>query len=207
MQIETQSPSEQYTYWVLNEEIFLQIFSFVPPIPFFFTTLPLINKNLFKYVFEFVTTCDPLELNYFKEMNFWNLDSGMFNSPKTKSQMDILANYLRLLFGEQGNCFFNKIRKRMFATTKILYLPFMKQVVERFFDSNLLSKFQKLETLVSPPMKFSPFSQIQEQIPNLSIDPLQGSKTLDPIPQKFIFIGWEGSFFFKLFLSPKFNQS
>lgn len=66
--IKPQDQTVGFKEWLrlLNQDVLIHIFSFIPPIPFFFKTLPVVNKEFFRYFFNFVTTCPLEEMNYFR---------------------------------------------------------------------------------------------------------------------------------------------
>lgn len=141
--------SENLRSQIIDDDSLLRIFSFLPPIPYFFAKIPLINKQLYQYFFSFVTTCPIDELNYFREMNFW--DFGFYREdPENRSDLEALSNHFRLLFGERGNLFFNILQKRLIEATEILYVPFWKDIARKIVNSEILLSFERLHTVVLP---------------------------------------------------------
>jgi len=134
---------------IIDDDSLIRIFSFISPIPFFFSTLPLINKQLFQYFYNFVTSCPLEELNYFKELNFWDFGTSQ-TEPTNKEEITIAANHFKLLFGERGNIFFNILQKRILETSEIVYFPSWIKIGEHLINSQFLHCFQKLKTAVFP---------------------------------------------------------
>ena len=142
---------EQLDFQILPDDCLVRIFSFIPPIPFFFTTAKSVNKQLFEYFFEYITTSDLNELNYFKEMNFWDFCPSNYldASPETKNLIKVIEHHL--LFEQNQYQEFNILRKRLLQSTEILYLPFHKKIVESVLEKGILKMFERLRVLVLPP--------------------------------------------------------
>ena len=103
------------TIQMLDDDCLVDIFSFIPPIPFFFKTLRLVNKQFFDYFLLFVTTCPTEELNYFKEINLWGV--------RKEDTLNEKQHY-SLFFGEEGNNLFNIVSKRIKESTETIFFPF-----------------------------------------------------------------------------------